>query len=156
MTAPGPLRQRKVALSCDERGQDLAEFAIVLPFLLLIILVIIQLGILIWNYNTVSNMAREGARYAIVRPGAGTDFTSKCPSSVAAPATSIVEAACLLGTGLDLAEAGVEIDFSTSGGPLGNVTVIVTYPAEIIFGKIVPGAPDTVDLQSTATMAREQ
>lgn len=156
MAAKASLRHRcKRGSSDDERGQDLAEFAIVLPFLLLIILVIIQLGILIWNYNTISNMAREGARYGIVHPESAYGAPKTCPSSVTPPFSEILEAACYLSTGLDPSITTVIVK-RPAGGPLGSVTVEVGYPAPIILGKIVPGAPDAVPLQSTATMAMEQ
>jgi Flp pilus assembly protein TadG len=53
----------------DERGQALAEFALVLPVLLLLIAGIIEFG-RAWNMNqVVTDAAREGARYAVVADG---------------------------------------------------------------------------------------
>jgi Flp pilus assembly protein TadG len=48
------------------RGQSLAEFAIVLPLLLLLFMGVVDFGRAIYAYNTVSNAARDGARKAIV------------------------------------------------------------------------------------------
>lgn len=48
------------------RGQTLAEFALVLPVLLLVMMGIVDFGRAVWAYNTLSNAAREGARVAIV------------------------------------------------------------------------------------------
>jgi hypothetical protein len=47
-------------------GQSLAEFALVLPVLLLLFMGILDFGRAVYAYNTLSNAAREGARVAIV------------------------------------------------------------------------------------------
>lgn len=50
----------------SERGQDLVEFALILPLLLLMLFGIIEFGIAVWKYNTISNVGREVARYGAV------------------------------------------------------------------------------------------
>lgn len=50
----------------DRRGQALAEFALVLPVVLLLIFGLIDLGRAVFLANSVTNAAREGARFAIV------------------------------------------------------------------------------------------
>lgn len=47
-------------------GQTLAEFALIVPVLLLLFMAILDFGRAIYGYNTLSNAAREGARVAIV------------------------------------------------------------------------------------------
>ena len=47
-------------------GQSLAEFALILPLLLLIVMGIFDLGRGIFYYSTIQNAAREGARYGAV------------------------------------------------------------------------------------------
>lgn len=47
-------------------GQALAEFGLVLPLLVLILMLIFDFGRLIYAYNVVSNAARAGARTAVV------------------------------------------------------------------------------------------
>lgn len=54
--------------SMRHRGQGLVEFALILPLLLLIIIGIIEFGRILFIYVNVSNAAREGARYGIVKP----------------------------------------------------------------------------------------
>jgi hypothetical protein len=49
-----------------ERGQDLAEFALILPILLLILMVILDLGRAVYYYSSMQSSSREGARYGIV------------------------------------------------------------------------------------------
>jgi Flp pilus assembly protein TadG len=49
-----------------ESGQDLVEFAVVLPVLLLIVIAILDFGRAIYAYSVVANCAREGARVGII------------------------------------------------------------------------------------------
>lgn len=48
------------------RGQSLVEFALVLPLFLLLVMAIMDLGLSVFAYNSITNAAREGARLAIV------------------------------------------------------------------------------------------
>ena len=48
------------------RGQALTEFALLLPFLLVFLFGIIDVGRMVYAYNSVSNAAREAGRTAIV------------------------------------------------------------------------------------------
>ena len=48
------------------RGQTLAEFALVLPVLIVMLMGIFDLGRAIFAYNAITNAAREGARLGIV------------------------------------------------------------------------------------------
>jgi hypothetical protein len=47
-------------------GQALVEFALVIPLFLLMLVAIFDLGRAVFAYNTLTNAAREGARFAIV------------------------------------------------------------------------------------------
>ena len=49
-----------------EKGQDLVEYAIVLPVLLLLIAAIMWFAMLVYAKFTIGNAAREGARTGIV------------------------------------------------------------------------------------------
>lgn len=51
-----------------DRGQELVEFALVLPLLFLIAFGVLDLGRLFHAAITISNAAREGARYATRNP----------------------------------------------------------------------------------------
>jgi Flp pilus assembly protein TadG len=53
-------------LKLRSRGQSLAEFALVLPIFLLIVMALFDLGRGVFIYNGLTNAAREGARLAIV------------------------------------------------------------------------------------------
>ncbi len=48
------------------RGQALAEFALVIPLLLLLLVAVFDVGRAVFAYNAITNAAREGTRLAIV------------------------------------------------------------------------------------------
>lgn len=48
------------------RGQALAEFALTLPIFLILVFGMLDVGRAVYTYNTLTNAAREGARFAIV------------------------------------------------------------------------------------------
>ena len=53
-----------------QNGVALVEFALILPFLLLLSLLAVEFGRAIWEYNTLTKSVRDAARYlAIQTPG---------------------------------------------------------------------------------------
>lgn len=72
-----------------DRGQALAEFALIAPLFFFLLFAIIEGGRFIFYYETLHNATREGARYAIVNgqntlgnstgPDTGTSSTSDDP-----------------------------------------------------------------------------
>ncbi len=51
-----------------QRGQELAEYALALPVILLILMSILDLGRVVYVYSALHNSVREGARYGIIYP----------------------------------------------------------------------------------------
>ena len=49
-------------------GQSLIEFAILLPFLLLLIMALFDIGRFVFYYSVLNTAVREGTRFAIVQP----------------------------------------------------------------------------------------
>ena len=101
-----------------EAGQDLVEYALVLPLFLLLIFSIIEFGILFFQYSTVSNAAREGARAAAVVATEGCD--DACVSN------RVRTAAQRLTTGLDPKELTIQVSFPKENGA-SYVRVEVQY-----------------------------
>ena len=56
-----------------QKGQVLVEFALVLPFFLLLIFGIIYSGMLFYDYSTLSNVARSAARERAISPSTITN-----------------------------------------------------------------------------------
>ncbi len=57
----------------SEKGQDIVEFALILPLLLVLVIGIIYTGFLFADYLTLSNMARSSAREASM--STATDYS---------------------------------------------------------------------------------
>ncbi len=123
-----------------ERAQALVEYALVLPILLLLLLGIMEFGILVFNYNTIANAAREGARYGIVHWRDGLDVDG------------ITEAVLALTAGLD--QTALDIDSFIDDGA---VRVQVDYEARLVSGPIIRvfAGDDSVPLSAVATMQLE-
>jgi len=54
--------------TCPESGQELVEYALVFPLLFLLLFGLLEVGLIAFSYNTITNGAREGARYGIIYP----------------------------------------------------------------------------------------
>ena len=65
-------------------GQSLVEFALIFPILIIVLVVIFDLGRLVFAYNDITNAARNGARVAIV-----DQTTNKAENRVIDSATSL-------------------------------------------------------------------
>lgn len=63
--------------SGKNRGQALVEFALVLPLLLILTMLIIQYGIIFYTTIGVTNLSREGARYAATAPASDDDIEGR-------------------------------------------------------------------------------
>lgn len=50
----------------NEQGQAMVEFALILPFLILLVCIIIDFGWIFSNQITVNNACREAARYSAI------------------------------------------------------------------------------------------
>lgn len=58
--------KRAFAFARDDRGASAAEFALVVPLMLLFLLGIIDVGRFIWNLNQAEKATQIGARWAVV------------------------------------------------------------------------------------------
>jgi hypothetical protein len=54
-------------MGSHKKGQDLVEYALLVPIMLLAILAFFDFGRWVYAYTVLSNAAREGVRYASVR-----------------------------------------------------------------------------------------
>jgi Flp pilus assembly protein TadG len=95
----------------------MAEFAIVLPVLALVLFAIFQFGIAFYNYVQITDATRAGARKAAV---------SRDLSDPAASATAAVRSSA---SGLDQSNLDVTVSSSFTRG--SDVTVATSYPYSI-------------------------
>lgn len=105
---------RRVLYS-DERGSEILEFALASTLLFTVIFGVIQGGHAVWRYNTLANLAQEGARYASVR-GANSHSAMKAQGTEAAIRAYVVARAF---------------------GPTPTVTVNPTNPNTLTAGQTV-------------------
>ena len=143
-------------LSSGSRGQELVEFAFVLPILLMLLMGIFYLGRAISVYQALGRAAREGARAALATSCA------TCGDTVnAAAATSAIDNA-LQAASLDPAMATINPPNSVSplnpGDPanyqVNGVTVQITYPVPLNIPFTSLNAT-TIYLSQTVTMRQE-
>lgn len=135
-------------LAGRNRGQELVEYALTLPILLLFVLGIMEFGVTIFAYNSIANAAREGARVGAV-------------ASLDDWPDPVVEAVIGRTGGLTLTESDVQVDLvdKNEDPDLDRdlVRVTVGYSHQLITGLIVQavGGDANVQLRSVATMYRE-
>jgi len=126
-----------------ERAQALVEYALVLPILLLLLLGIMEFGIAVFNYNSIANAAREGARYGIVH-WRDADVIA-----------GIEDAARRSTEGLD--QAALDIVATIDSTVARVVRVEVTYESQLLTGPIIAavGGDPALNLSAVATMQLE-
>lgn len=64
----------------EDGGQNLVEFALLLPILMYILMGIMQFGLIFAAYITVNNAVREGARWGSIYVYETSACTSNCPT----------------------------------------------------------------------------
>jgi Flp pilus assembly protein TadG len=107
----------------SEQGQTMAEFAVVLPILVVLLFGIMQFGIAFNNYVTLTDAARAGARKAAVSRNSG-DPAGDCKKAVLAAADN-----------LDKSVLDPRVTCNSSWGAGTDVEVTASYPYNItLFG----------------------
>jgi hypothetical protein len=118
-----------------QKGQDLLEFALIFPLLMLIVVGVLDLGRAFFAAIAVANVAREGARYGI-----DLDWDSACDpgcdfSGFYSSIESIAEAeASNLGLDPSKLDATANCGACLRDSPL---EVIVTYDFQLILDFII-------------------
>lgn len=72
-----PFKLKSPAPRYREQGQSIVELTLMLPILMLLLLGIIDLGRVFYTYVTMTNAAREGARYGAVHPSDNTGIKNR-------------------------------------------------------------------------------
>ena len=124
-----------------ERGSTLVEFAVLMPFLILLLFGIIEFSWLFATNLDVRHGAREAARQAA---------TNDLPN----PGTPAIDICNLL----DLANrTTTKVSISRSGTNIGDgITVTADAAAETLTGLLAWAVPSSARLTSTVTLRLEQ
>jgi len=122
-----------------QKGAAAVEFAIILPLLVTLVFGIIDVGLLLYNKQVITNASREGARAGIAR------------STISV--TNVVNNYC---TGrLFLNGSSPPITNVTGGGAFQNdLTVTVTYDHNLMFAGII-GLSPTISMTGRTVMKME-
>lgn len=162
-------RSRWRAREAQSRGQSLVEFALVLPVLLVILLGVVDLGRAIYYYNTLSNLAREGARAGIVlRTAAEWDLPGNLPGTGPPPivatysdirpyvgTNTMVGKIAAKAVVFDLSKTTVRIEaMGKENFQALPLTVTVQYPFELLYANWIASSP-TITLTAQSTMRIE-
>lgn len=132
-----------------DEGASLIEFAILAPFLLLLLFGLIEFAWLFSQNLDVRHGAREGARLIAVNYPYGPNPPTLTPT---AQASAIVAEVC---DRMDVA-SGAEVTLSSSGGVGDDATASVEAPAETLTGFLDWMISPTMTLQSEVTIRVEQ
>ena len=127
----------------SEVGQGMIELALILPFILVLVLGVIDLGMGFRTYVTLTNAAREGARWVTVHPTNPNGALTR----IAAEASR----AGLSNTGSPA--GGIQVQFlpdQTQYTEGQEVTVAIRHDYPLLFG-FVTSLPD-VPFRAEATM----
>jgi Flp pilus assembly protein TadG len=120
----------------SEDGAGLVEFAIAAPVFMLVLYAIIELGLAVWQKNSVASDVREGARYAVVRgTTSGRTATAESIASYVKTRTS-----------LDTAAVRVYTTWSPNKRPGSVVTVSVAHNV-LRRGPFIPAHTDSASSQ---------
>ena len=128
-----------------ERGETLIEFAFASVIFFVMIFGALEFGIAVWNFNLVSNLAQEGARYAAVH-----GVTSGDPKNEAAVGTFVTSRAIGLAVTTTTAPTS-----SAPGNVAAGSTVTVTVSHTLnIGGGLLPRWNFPVQSSAQMTVTR--
>ena len=129
----------------DERGQSLVETALVVPFLLLLVMIVVDAARAFDALIVLTNAAREGARYASLEPAPRDELIYEfIEEDVLGSGTNITQMTEFITANIAYEEGGTVED------PV--LTVTLSYDFPLWFGGLV--GLDTVTLEKSATMAK--
>jgi Flp pilus assembly protein TadG len=138
---------RAATRSARRRAASAAEFAVILPALMLIVLGCVDFGRFAYHYLAIQNAARAGAEYAIMTP-----YTPTAKDAWKGKVRTAAGAELEGQTGYDPAGLTVTVpDPVVEGNGLRRVRVEVAYTG---FETVVswPGIPDAPTLRAAVVM----
>jgi Flp pilus assembly protein TadG len=154
---------RAMTLRKRELGQAAVEFAMTVIFIVILIVGLLEIIMLLFAYNVISDSAKEGVRYAIVHgtlssscsgPGDPLNTTIACDASKAGVITAITNYGNDSGQRIATSEITITYTNPTGGSacsaPGCGVQVRVAHPYRPFFGLGWPSV--TVDAAAKGTV----
>jgi Flp pilus assembly protein TadG len=146
----------------DDRGAALVEFAIVVTLLIVLIFGIIEFGLLIKDYLTLNQAAREGARSAALGSPTSvvqTRIRNSAPTLDSALVGISLYKRTMSGSPGSWVSLGNLSDGSYNDAAPGNqVRVKLIYPHQLVTGTLfswLAGGGSSMDVGSEMVMRRE-
>ena len=129
-------------------GMAMVEFVLILPALIVMLFGILEFGVLFFQWQTLSNAAREGAREAIV-------FRKDCDSAALQTLIeqTVIDYAGAANIAVDAADIAITGSCTGSGEPL-RVEVSHDFGFQVLPGFISQLTP-TITLVGTSEMRNE-
>ncbi|WP_306900202.1 TadE/TadG family type IV pilus assembly protein [Arthrobacter sp. B1I2] len=140
------LSQRRLpSRKTRETGAVAVEFALILPIFLVLVLGIAEMGRAFNIQVSLSEAARESARYAAIHNAESSYSNSSAQAAGVAAAPSV---------GLSASNVGISFTTGATCTPTGNVVATVTYstPWMTGFPALIPGMPATLSIQGKGVM----
>jgi Flp pilus assembly protein TadG len=121
-------------------GATAVEMAVAAPVFVFLLFALVIGGLGIFRYNQVAHLARQGARYAVVR---GTDYQSELHKPAATQATILSEAVLPNANALDASRLTVQVTWDKSNAPkqlLPDGTTVSNYVIVTVSYRWLPEA----------------
>lgn len=153
----------KTNLKFGEEGQTIVELALSIALLLLLLFAVIEGGLVLNTYHTLSYASRLGSRYAIVRGSQCSGLSGGCPATTSDISTYVKSATFV---GIDSSRLTVTTTWSASpqspapacpstcNSPGDRVTVRVAYPLSAFQLPFLPALPGTMHSSSTMVISQ--
>ena len=122
----------------NKDGQSIVEMALILPFLLLLIFAIIDMGWYIYGYATIYQAARNGAQKA-----------SEVPPQIARVSPSLNRADICVTNVLSATQSGAVMFPDLTNGSNPNNTIAINYPARDSSNQPLRALGQPVEIQIT-------
>ena len=120
----------------NNRGQALVEFAIGTIMLLMLLFGVIEIARIFLVYTTLTNAAREGARWAITNSTPPAPATTPTAGTIRTGVQTVVKDFLAHGTvNINSGSLAITTTFPSSGGgttPGNLVQVTVSYPYDVL------------------------
>jgi Flp pilus assembly protein TadG len=133
------MRIRKRRIFRDQRGQEIVEFAFMLPLLALLLAGVIEFGRAFYEYNILSKSVRNAARYL---SAAVIDSTGAIPATNVTRARNIAVYGNITSSGtpilMGLNTGHISVTSTVAAAGEIYVTVRANYPYQSMFRFLLP------------------
>jgi hypothetical protein len=122
-----------------DEGQAAIEFLLIIPTFMLFLFLIVDFGMLTYEYVSIANAAREGARYAAVN--CNPPYPGGVPGACTVPEvqTRVIERSGRVLTSANVGE--ISVGWTPNSGRGASVTVFINHPYTFWFSPAGPSIP---------------